>query len=244
MTSNSFGGSQSRPRFTLLGHSTVRCDLPSGEVMLIDPWVGSNPACPDIFKTFDRIDAMLITHGHFDHIADAVELAKIHRPKVVVANYEICAWLESKGVEGCSGMNIGGSQSVLGCRVSQVQALHTSSIQDGDQTIDGGVATGFVVSTANGFTFYHAGDTGLFSDMKLIADLYRPQLAFLPIGDFFTMDPVQAAMACGFLRVPAVVPIHWGTFPLLTGTPDGLRQELRSQGIDCEVVALAPGESY
>lgn len=233
-----------RPKFTYLGHSTIRCDLPGGKVILIDPWVGGNPSCPDELKEFERIDAMLITHGHFDHMGDAVELAKRYKPEIVVATWEICSWLESKGIEGCSGMNIGGSQQVLDCRVTQVQAFHTSSLMDGDQMIYAGAATGFIIKLPEGYTFYHAGDTGLFSDMGLLADLYRPQLAFLPIGDHFTMDPHQAALACRFLQVREVVPVHWGTFPLLTGTPERFRQELANHGVNCDLVALQPGESY
>ena len=235
---------QIRPTFTFLGHATVRCDLPGGEVVLIDPWIESNPSCPDEHKNFDRVDAILITHGHFDHIADAVDLAKKHKPSKVVATYEVCQWLESKGVENCSGMNIGGTQEVLGMQVTQVQALHTSSIQDGDQVVPGGVATGFIARLEGGYTFYHAGDTSVFLDMQLIADLYRPTLGFLPIGDHFTMDPHQAAMACKFLEVSQVVPVHWGTFPMLTGTPEALQSELESHGVNTEVIALQPGESY
>ncbi len=233
-----------RPTFTYLGHSTVRCDLPGGEVVLIDPWIESNPSCPEELKSFDRVDAILITHGHFDHIADAVSIAKKHKPRVVVATYEVCQWLAGKGVENCSGMNVGGSQQVLGCKVTQVHAIHSSSIEDDGKVVDGGCATGFVVRLPDGYTFYHAGDTALFSDMGLIADLYRPKLAFLPIGDHFTMDPNQAARACRFLEVREVVPIHWGTFPLLTGTPAQLEQELENQGVNCRVITLQPGEIY
>ena len=233
-----------RPKFTYLGHATVRCDLPGGEVVLIDPWVGGNPACPDEVKTFDRLDAMLITHAHFDHIADAVSLAQQYKPKVVVGCFEICHWLESKGVENTSAMNLGGSQEVLGMKVTMVRADHSCGISDGDQILYGGTASGYVVRMADGFTFYHAGDTALFSDMQLIAELYRPELAFLPIGDLFTMDPMQAARACRFLEVQRVIPIHWGTFPLLTGTPEQLGQAIGDLGARCEVVTLAPGESY
>lgn len=233
-----------RPKFTFLGHSTVRCDLPGGDVVLIDPWVGGNPSCPEHLKEFDRIDAMLITHGHSDHMADAVELAKRYEPRCVAATFEICHWLSSKGVTGCSGMNIGGSQNVLDLKVTQVQAAHTSSIEDEGRMIYGGCASGFVVRLPNGYTFYHAGDTALFSDMQLIADLYRPQLAFLPIGDHFTMDPHQAALACKFLQVQEVIPVHWGTFPLLTGRPKTLEKELSTLGVNCRVVTLQPGDTY
>jgi L-ascorbate metabolism protein UlaG (beta-lactamase superfamily) len=232
-----------RPKFTWLGHATVRCDLPGGEVVLIDPWVAGNPACPKEHKSFDRLDAMLITHAHFDHMGDAVDLAKRHKPKVI-ANFEICSWLGSKGVENCSGMNLGGSQEVLGLQVSMVRADHSCGIADGDQILYGGVAAGYVVRLPGGYTFYHAGDTALFSDMQLIGEMYRPELAFLPIGDLFTMDPAQAARACRFLGVRHVIPIHWGTFPPLTGTPEKLIKELGDHGTNCKVIKLKPGEKY
>jgi L-ascorbate metabolism protein UlaG (beta-lactamase superfamily) len=233
-----------RPKFTYLGHASVRCDLPGGEVVLIDPWVQGNPACPEEHKRFDRLDAMLITHAHYDHMGDAIELAKQHNPKVVVANFEICTWLGSKGVESCSGMNLGGSQTVLGLHVTMVRADHSCGISDGDQILYGGSAAGYIVRLPGGYTFYHAGDTALFSDMQLFCEMYRPELAFVPIGDLFTMDPVQAARACRYLGVRRVIPIHWGTFPALTGTPQKLVKALGDQGVNCEVIALKPGESW
>jgi L-ascorbate metabolism protein UlaG (beta-lactamase superfamily) len=233
-----------RPRFTYIGHATVRCDLPGGEVVLIDPWVQGNPACPESLKQFDRIDAMLITHAHFDHIGDAVELAKKHKPKIIVSCFEICAWMEKQGVGNCSGMNLGGCQDVLGMNVTMVRADHSCGISDGDQILYGGVAAGFIVRLPAGYTFYHAGDTALFSDMQLFGEMYRPELAFLPIGDHFTMGPQQAARACRFLGVRKVIPIHWGTFPLLTGTPEKLEKALGDQGTTCEVIGLKPGETY
>jgi L-ascorbate metabolism protein UlaG (beta-lactamase superfamily) len=233
-----------RPKFTFLGHATVRCDLPGGEVVLIDPWVAGNPVCPDALKRFDRLDAVLITHAHSDHMADAVALCKEHRPAKVVANYEIACWLEDQGVANCSGMSHGGTQEVLGLKVTMVPAIHSSGLLDGGRLIYGGLAAGFVVRLAGGFTFYHAGDTALFSDMQLIGELWRPELAFLPIGDHFTMDPQQAARACRYLGVRRVIPIHWGTFPVLTGTPAQLLKALSDIGASCEVEVLKPGESY
>lgn len=233
-----------RPKFTYLGHATVRCDLPGGEVVLIDPWVSGNPACPEPLKKFDRLDAVLITHAHSDHMDDAVGLCKEHSPKKVVANYEICSWLQSQGVKNCSGMNLGGCQDVLGLQVTMVRADHSCGLSDGDKILYGGVAGGYVVKLPGGYTFYHAGDTALFSDMQLFGEMYRPELAFLPIGDHYTMDPVQAARACRFLGTRKVIPIHWGTFPILTGTPEKLKQALGDHGVTCDVVTLQPGESY
>lgn len=233
-----------RPRFTYLGHATVRCDLPSGDVVLIDPWIMNNPSCPEELQTFDRLDALLITHAHFDHIGDAVEIAKRDQPALVVGCFETCQWLAGKGVEGTSPMNIGGSQDVMGMKVTMVRADHSCGITDGDRILYGGAAAGYVVEMPSGFTFYHSGDTGLFSDMELIAELFRPDLAFLPIGDLFTMDPRQAALAVDYLEVPTVIPVHWGTFEALTGTPEDFREEMDELELDTEMVRLEPGESW
>jgi L-ascorbate metabolism protein UlaG (beta-lactamase superfamily) len=234
---------EKRPKFTNLGHSTLRCDLPGGEVMLIDPWV-NNPSRPADVKELTRIDAMLITHGHFDHIADAVELALAHRPGAVVANPEICHWLAAKGVENLCEMNIGGTIDVLGCRVTMTWTVHSSGIVDGDRMVYGGNPGGYVVEMPSGYTFYHVGDTEIFSDLSLIGELHDIDLAFVPIGDHYTMGPKKAAMACKLIAAAKVVPIHWGTFPILTGTPEAFAEELGRQGVPSELVVLQPGDVY
>lgn len=233
----------SRPTFTYLGHSTIRCDLPDGNVILIDPWV-NNPTCPEALKTLERIDAMLITHGHFDHISDATDLAASHRPSAVVANPEVCHWLGGNGVENLAEMNTGGEIEVLGCAVTMTWARHSSGIVDGDRMVYGGNPGGYVVRLPGGYTFYHMGDTDVFSDLQMIGEFHHPDLVFMPIGDNYTMGPRTAAYACRLLNVSAVVPIHWGTFPILTGTPEAFAEELGSLDVDCELVVLQPGETY
>lgn len=228
-------------RLVWLGHSTFRTTTPSGQVIVVDPWVQSNPACPEAFKKFDRLDTMLITHGHFDHIADAVALGKQFKPQVV-GIFETCLWLESKGVTPTSGMNKGGTQKVGELEITMVNALHSCGIQDGDKIIYGGEACGYIIRLPGGFTVYHAGDTAVFGDMKLIGDLYAPDLALLPIGDHFTMGPREAALAIRLLGVRHVVPMHFGTFPVLTGSPESLR-ELTKDIAGLEIHALKPGDT-
>jgi L-ascorbate metabolism protein UlaG (beta-lactamase superfamily) len=226
---------------TWLGHAAFRITTPTGKVVLIDPWIASNPSCPAELKKLEGVDTMLITHGHFDHIADAVELGKKFKPQIV-AIYEIGQWLESKGVQNVQAMNKGGTQRVGEIEVTMVNAIHSCGILDEGKIVYGGEACGYVVRLPGGLTIYHAGDTAVFGDMKLIADLYAPELALLPIGDRFTMSPREAALAIRLLNVGHVVPMHFGTFPLLTGTPEELNR-ITQDIAGLEIHALAPGES-
>ena len=227
---------------TWLGHNTFKLVTRGAKTVLLDPWVEGNPACPKELRTFDKLDVMTISHGHGDHMADAVTLGKKFKP-TVVCNYEIHVFLQRKGVGTTSPMNKGGSQEVAGLKFTMVHAVHSSGIEDGGQIIYGGEPCGFVITLEDGTRIYHAGDTGVHSDMALIGELYAPEVALLPIGDLYTMSPREAAVAARMLKPRYIVPCHYGTFPVLSGTPDQLREELAKQNVTAEVVALRPGES-
>ena len=228
-------------QITWYGHATTLITTPTGKRIMIDPFVKSNPACPKELHTVENLDLLLITHGHTDHAADALDVIQSGKPKSVIAIHEIAVWLGGKGVQTVNGMNRGGTQTVEGIKVTMTPALHSSSIQDGDDLIPGGEASGFVLELESGFRIYHAGDTALFGDMALIGDLWRPDLALLPIGGHYTMGPREAARAAQLLNVKRVIPIHYGTFPALTGTPEELREI--GATTDFEVLALKPGET-
>ena len=223
---------------TWLGHSSFRVRTPGGKEILFDPWYTGNPAFPETARP-SKADLILVSHGHSDHITDAAATAKA-TGATVVGIWEICSYLGTKGVKNLEPMNKGGTITVQGLRITMTDARHSSSFDDhGVHYL--GEAAGFVVKLENGQTIYYAGDTCLFGDMKIIAELYQPDIAFLPIGDRFTMGPDTAAIAAKWLGVKQVVPMHYGTFPLLTGTPEQLEQHLSGSGI--EVLKLKPGET-
>ncbi len=226
--------------FTWLGHGTFLFRSPGGKRLLVDPWLTTNPACPQAAQQISELDLLLLTHGHSDHTGDAVAVGRATGAHAI-APYELAVWLEQKGVQHVTGMNPGGTLSIDGLSITMVPAVHSSSVVEDGRTLYTGIATGFVIRFEDGLTVYFAGDTALFGDMRLLGELYQPLIAFLPIGDLYTMGPEQAAKACELLGVKRVVPMHYGTFPALTGTPARLRELVEPKGV--QVLELKPGET-
>ncbi len=227
-------------RITWLGHATVLIQTAKGTNLLIDPFIAHNPKYPQNFELPAKIDYVLCTHGHGDHIGDAAPVAKKHGSKVV-AIYELADYIGKQGVSETMGMNLGGTAALNDVTATMVEAKHSAGASDDKGTHYTGVATGFVLSVAGGPVLYHAGDTSVFGDMQLIRELYHPRIAMLPIGGYYTMGPEQAALACKFLAPETVLPIHFGTFPPLTGTPAELSALV---GPAVKVVDWKPGDEY
>ena len=233
-----FGG-----RVTWLGHAAFLIESPKGARVALDPFIEHNPKFPKGFD-YGRVDVIAATHGHFDHFGDdAIALAR-KTGATVVGVFELGLFAGSRGIEKTSGMNKGGSQTVAGVEFRMVRADHSSGATSDAGIVYAGEPCGYVMTFEDGFKIYHAGDTNVFSDMALIGELYAPDLALLPIGDFYTMGPREAAKACELLGVARILPMHWGTFPMLSGTPVLLRQEIAKRDLSTEVVELAPGGSW
>ena len=223
---------------TWLGHAAFRLDSPGGKAIYVDPFLNGNPSCPDGEQDPERVDLIVLTHGHGDHVGDTVSLAqKFSCP--VIAQVELRGWLASQGLPEnmAEGPNKGGTCEAAGIKVTLTDANHSSSANDGTYL---GESCGLVLELESGFKVYFAGDTNVFGDMALIARIYRPDLVVLPIGDHFTMGPREAAVAVELLGATRVVPSHYGTFGLLTGTPARLR-ELVPGGV--EILDPQPGGS-
>jgi L-ascorbate metabolism protein UlaG (beta-lactamase superfamily) len=221
---------------TWLGHAAFRIDTPGGKRVYIDPWL-DNPKCPENEKEPERIDLIALTHGHDDHVGSTVELAKKFDCPVL-ALVELRAWLSSQGLseDMTEAFNKGGTVERDGIKLTLTDAKHSSSCQDGTYA---GEAAGLVIEAENGTKLYFAGDTCVFGDMQLIGRIYEPDVAILPIGGHYTMDPREAAVALELLATKRCIPCHYGTFPLLAGTPD----ELRKLAPGVEIIASEPGET-
>jgi L-ascorbate metabolism protein UlaG (beta-lactamase superfamily) len=221
---------------TWLGHAAFRIDSPGGKRIYVDPWLG-NPKCPEGEQDPERIDVLVVTHGHGDHVGDTVDLMGRFSPELVT-QVEVQSWLTRKGVEGLEipGLNKGGTREIDGISFTMTDARHSSSSDDGDYL---GESCGFVIGFENGTKIYIAGDTCVFGDMQLIARIYEPDVAILPIGDHFTMGPKEASVALELLAVDKCIPSHFGTFPLLRGTPE----ELQRLSPNVNVMAPEPGQT-
>lgn len=229
-------------RITYMGHSTFRFVTAGDEQIIIDPFLTENPQTPDDLKEVGELDTMLVTHGHFDHFADAVPIAQA-TGATVVSNFEISSYLQSQGIENVMPVNKGGTAQVGGIKVTGTHAFHSSSIQAEDgSSIYAGEPQGFIVEFESGFKLYHAGDTALFGDMSLIGELYRPDLALLPIGNQVVMSPFEAAHAVRLLGVGHVVPMHYGTFPFVPGTPEEFQGHLGEIAPGTVVHVMKPGD--
>jgi L-ascorbate metabolism protein UlaG (beta-lactamase superfamily) len=223
---------------TWLGHATFRFDTPGGKRVYIDPFLNGNPKCPEAELEPERVDVIALTHGHGDHVGDTIDLAKMHACPVV-ALVELSMWLSGQGVadDKLSGPNKGGTVDIDGVKFTFVNAFHSSGTPDGSY---GGEAAGIVAETENGTKLYFAGDTCVFGDMQLIGRIYSPDVAILPIGDHYTMGPREAAVALELLGTKRCVPCHYGSFPVLVGTPAELR---RLAPADVQIDEMEPGGS-
>jgi L-ascorbate metabolism protein UlaG (beta-lactamase superfamily) len=226
-------------RITWLGHATVLIQTTAGTNLLIDPFIAHNPKYPKGYLLPEKIDYILLTHGHGDHIGDAAPVAAKHG-STVVAIFELADYMAKRGVRQTIGMNLGGTVQLADVAATMVEAKHSADADDETGIHATGIAAGFVLTIASGPVLYHAGDTAVFGDMRLIGKIYKPELAMLPIGGHFTMGPREAALAARLIGAPVVLPIHFGTFPVLTGTPEELAKEL---GSSIQVLRCAPGEA-
>ena len=229
-------------QITWFGHSAFRLDF-AGKAVLIDPFFTGNPAfVSDRGAAIKGVTQIVLTHGHSDHVGDALDIAR-HAGATVTANYDLCMWLASKGLEKFNPMNTGGTSDLGGFTVTLVRADHSSGdIADG-MPIYLGNPCGVIVKAAGEPTVYHLGDTDIFSDMALIAEIHQPKVAFVPIGDRFTMSPKTAALALKrFLKVETAVPCHYGSFPIIEKTADAFVAEMK--GAPTRVVVPEKGKPF
>lgn len=219
-------------RITWFGHAAFKIEI-TNRIVLIDPWLDGNPTSPMKSSEVGSADIVYVTHDHDDHLGDAIAICE-RTGATFVSTFELGNYAGEKGVKNVVGLNIGGCVEVKGVKLHMVQAFHTSSR---------GAPTGVVVE-GEGKTVYHAGDTGLFGDMRLFGELYQLDLALIPIGGYYTMGALEAAEAVRLLNPKAVIPMHYKTFPVLAQSADDFVEKLRGKAPDVKVVVLSPGESY
>ncbi len=226
-----------------LGHSAFQITTEEGMKILIDPFISGNPACITPVETLNP-DVILVTHGHVDHFGDTLEIAN-NSGATVIATHEIATFVQKQGLNAI-GMNIGGTVSVNDLiNVTMTDARHSSGMDFLENMEEGGVATGFVITLENGKKIYHAGDTGLFGDMKMvIGDIYKPDIALLPIGDKFTMGIEDAAVAASWLQSRIVIPMHYNTFEAIEQDSNLFAKYVEEESIGTVTVILLPGEEY
>ncbi len=226
-----------------LGHSAFKIITEEGLKILIDPFISSNPACTTPVEEL-KPDIILVTHGHSDHFGDTLEIAN-NSGATVITTHELATFVQKQGFHAI-GMNIGGSISINNLiNITMVDARHTSAIDFMEHLEEGGVSTGFIITLESGKKIYHAGDTGLFGDMKtVIGDIYKPDIALLPIGDKFTMGIEDAAIAAAWVQARIVIPMHYNTFPEIEQDPELFAKFVEDESIGTFTVPLQPGESY
>ncbi len=230
-----------RNTLTFFGHAAFKITTKEGLKIWIDPWL-DNPMAPDNAREYMSADIILITHGHSDHMGNCMEMVNSSATEIV-AIHEIQQYLLAKGFPNVTGMNIGGSYHTKGINITMVPAIHSSSIQEGQELVYAGEAAGFIVALEDGLKLYHAGDTALFGDMAIMSTLYNPSIAMLPIGDHYVMGPREAAYACKLLDPKVIIPMHYGTFPALTGTPQEFQRQLKAHHIDADLEVMKPGDT-
>lgn len=226
---------------TFFGHAAFRIATGEGLKVWIDPWL-DNPLAPENAKEDTAADLILITHGHGDHIGNCMEMVNSSATEIV-AIHEIQQYLLAKGFPNVTGMNIGGSYYTKGINITMVTAVHSSSIQEGQEIIYAGDAAGFIITLEDGLKLYHAGDTALFGDMAIMSTLYHPSVAMIPIGDHYVMGPREAAYACKLIDPKVIIPMHYGTFPALTGTVGEFKRQLTAHHIDATLQVMEPGDT-